>query len=310
MMSLRLTRPLTPLLVRATTYPTVTTIPQSRSTGIRLPKYLKGKLFWKRHDRRGKKDPERVKKLHEKEELKIRTSQFHWIPETEIEKLYQKLIMEAYHTNKRHAVYDLYSMLDAVKQKEDLQFALRFFRIMSFRHLKFREDTMKRLCEVLFKYDEYAAVIELMKNRSVLRLPVDDSTAQFVLDKLFEKGEFNDQIVEIIGQLTKGKIKPLTSTSYDFIISKVDTSVLPRLYTDLHPQHVLHLQPESYEAILNASEGVEGFDKILKRIEADLSVVIGRSEKEEEILGNVLNKLAELSAGSKEVLQQQGEENA
>jgi hypothetical protein len=105
--------------------------------------------------------------------------------------------MESYHTEKRHGVQPLYNLLDAVKEKEDLQFAFRFFRIMCNRYLKFREDTMKRLCEVLFKFEEYPSVIErkhlfvsinkiVVKHRNLLRLPVDSKTAQYILENLLE----------------------------------------------------------------------------------------------------------------------------
>ena len=78
--------------------------------------------------------------------------------------MYQQVIMECYKTTKRHGVRTLYELLDLVKEKDDLQFAFRFFRIMSNRHLKFRQDTARRLVEALLPFEEYASIIECKTN--------------------------------------------------------------------------------------------------------------------------------------------------
>jgi hypothetical protein len=113
--------------------------------------------------------------------------------------------------------------------------------------------------------------------------------------------------LEVIASLTKGKIRPLNASNYDFLVSKLDSTTIPRVYTDFAPKHPLQLKPETYEAILNASEGVEGFDKILRRIETDLSVK-ERDERDEQILSTVLNKLANLSVATPEGEQTEGEQ--
>ena len=78
--------------------------------------------------------------------------------------MYQQVIMECYKTTKRHGVRTLYELLDLVKEKDYLQFASRFFRIMSNRHLKFRQDTARRLVEALLPFEEYASIIECKTN--------------------------------------------------------------------------------------------------------------------------------------------------
>jgi hypothetical protein len=81
-MSLRSSQRLTRIVVTGTVLPTFVTSSQLRYTSNNLPKHLKGKLYWKRRDLRGKKDPDREKKERDKRELREYTSKFHWTPET------------------------------------------------------------------------------------------------------------------------------------------------------------------------------------------------------------------------------------
>jgi hypothetical protein len=164
-------------VAKTTNVPSVSAVQQLRFR-VQLPAYLKGKLYWKRKDLRGKKDPDREKKERDLRILRVASTQFHWKPQTgndtrvdifnttEIEKMYQQVILECYKTTKRHGVRTLYELLDLVKEKEDLQFAFRFFRIMSNRNLKFKQDTARRLVDALLPFEEYSSIIERKNKRT------------------------------------------------------------------------------------------------------------------------------------------------
>jgi F0F1-type ATP synthase delta subunit len=144
-----------------------------------------------------------------------------------------------------------------------------------------------------------------MKNRTVLRLPVDTETAQYVLEKLFEREELAEQTIEVIQSFTKGKVRPFVAAQYDYLTTKLDSAQIARLYTDFAPHDVQLLQPSSYEAILNAAGESEQLEKILKRIEIELSVA-QRNEEHNQVLRNVKDKLANLPV--KEPVQAEAEQ--
>ena len=70
-------------VARTTNVPSVAAVQQLRF-GAHLPKYLKGKLYWKRRDLRGKKDPDREKKERDLRALRVASTQFNWKPQTGI----------------------------------------------------------------------------------------------------------------------------------------------------------------------------------------------------------------------------------
>lgn len=68
-----------------------------------------------------------------------------WIPETPVEQLYMKIMKEFKETRKRHSSTPVEEMLDLVDNEVDMQFALRVWRVLSFRNIKFTTNTTYKL---------------------------------------------------------------------------------------------------------------------------------------------------------------------
>lgn len=68
-----------------------------------------------------------------------------WIPQTTVEQLYAKYMKEIKDTRKRHSSAPVDEMLDVCSSETDLQYAMRVWRVLSYRNIKFKPHTTFKL---------------------------------------------------------------------------------------------------------------------------------------------------------------------
>ncbi|KAL0481949.1 ribonuclease H [Acrasis kona] len=268
--------------------------------GKSLPKKLKGKLFWKRHDDRGKADAkEQARRGNAEVERQVFYKANVYKPKTELQKLHFKLFENT--KNRRVGVNVMYQMISMVSEKLDITYPLTVLHEMVYEGQSFKEDTLQKLAEMLFKYDEHAAVAKLVYCKNYLKMPINGETILYIIDNLVKAG-ITEDIPRILKAITTGRDKPLTSKDYESILEKVPDQIIP-FYSTMHPGTPVHLSSTYYDTILNGIDQVEKKTELLKRIQLDLLLKENKDEQDEQ----VLSRVKELLNAKSET--EQGEEN-
>jgi hypothetical protein len=185
--------------------------------------------------------------LKQRQENKKRQVSTRWEPENLTEELYAKYMGELNSIRKRHSSKPVDELLAAVETEQDFQFALRVWRVLSYRNIKFRPETTLALVKKFAQFNDLDSVVDskyslyslypsrilthglVMMNSTQLRVNIDDVTVREVIDMLIKTGEEArlEQAVNIFERVTKGKY-PLYTLPIDrdieLVISQLQSS--------------------------------------------------------------------------------------
>jgi len=117
--------------------------------------YIRGKLHYEKKLEQEKK----VSKLSEKSKAAYRSNaersqNFGWTAKTATEELYQSNMLEFKNTRKRPSAQQFLTMLSTVQSTSDLSYAMRYWRTLCLRRIKFTSQSTEAILEALEKYDE------------------------------------------------------------------------------------------------------------------------------------------------------------
>src|SRR3989338_6616474 len=117
--------------------------------------YIRGKLHYEKKLEQEKK----VSKLSDKSKAAYksnaeRSQSFAWSPSTPTEELYQKNMLEFKNTRKRHSAQQFLDILSTVQSASDFNYAMRYWRTLCLRRIKFTAQSTEAILEAMEKYDE------------------------------------------------------------------------------------------------------------------------------------------------------------
>lgn len=197
--------------INSTKFPTTFVTPflwnnQVRYGGKHLPRYLKGKRGWRKIVERKLVEKRKSRRIGMNiTAMKTRAPrEKKWTPQTTVEQLYVKYMEEIKDTRKRHSSAPVDEMLDAVTSEMDLQYAMRVWRILSYRNIKFKPHTTFKLVSRFAELGDLDSVFDILMNSKILVMPVDEKTAMWAIDQ-FIVGNMADKAVQIFERVAGRK---------------------------------------------------------------------------------------------------------